>query len=150
MIIQSSGKFLAKTGAYHLAKTLPKQPIRSTRSSSLAPVRSRFSNVDRYRPVLSNPAILILTNVRVFYIEYTISRLPGNVFLLTAKLLSPKLIYIDVRTSNTRYLADMIDNFQVLLLLTEARLILQSGTYIFCVTNISKSTAFLLQGLVAY
>ena len=148
--MQSSGKFLAKTGAYHMAKTPPKQPIRSTRSSSLAPVRSRFSNVDRYRPVLSNPAILILTNVRVFYIEYTISRLPANVFLLTAKLLSPKLIYIDVRTSNTRYLADMIDNFQVLLLLTEARLILQSGTYIFCVTNISKSTAFLLQGLVAY
>ena len=43
----------------------------------------------------------------------------------------------------------MIDNFQVPLLLTEARLILV-GTYIFCVTNISKSTTFLLQGLVAY
>ena len=96
MIMQSSGKFLAKTGAYHLAKTPPQKPIRSTRSSSLAPVDSRFSNVDRYRTVLSNPAILILTNVRVFYIEYTISRLPANVFLLTAKLLSPKLIYIDV------------------------------------------------------
>ena len=96
MIMQSSGKFLAKTGAYHLAKTPPKKRIRSTRSSSLAPVHSRFSNVDRYRAVLSNPAILILTNVRVFYIEYTISRLPANVFLLTAKLLSPKLIYIDV------------------------------------------------------
>ena len=98
MIMQSSGKFLAKTGAYHLAKTPPKKPIRSASSSSLAPVRSRFSNVDRYRAVLSNPAILIFTNVRVFYIyiEYTISRFPANVFLLTAKLLSPKLFYIDV------------------------------------------------------